>query len=58
MTPQAITLTEARERAYLRALQIGGAGLALLLVGVVLYYFTNLNANAATAETASKNVQF
>ena len=54
MTPQAITLTEARERAYLRALQIGGAGLALLLIGVGLYYFSNLNANAETAETARK----
>ena len=54
MTPQATTLTEAREREYLRALQIGGAGLALLVIGAALFYFSNLNANAANAVNAAK----
>ena len=54
MTPQATTLTEAREREYLRALQMGGAGIALLIVGAALFYFANLSANAANAENAIK----
>lgn len=58
MTPQAITLTEARERAYMRALQFGGAGLALLLVGAIFYYFTNLSADATTADNARKTSNF
>lgn len=54
MTPQATTLTEAREQEYLRALQIGGVGIALLLVGVALFYFTNLSADAENAQNAVK----
>ena len=54
MTPQAITLTEARERAYTRALLIGGAGIALLLIGAILFYFSDLSHNAANADNAKK----